>query len=95
MKTASDPFRYAVIGKAMEVHRELGPGLDELFYHELLSTRLAEAGIEHGSRVRESLMHRGQVADIFEADLVFHSKMVTELKCLRGGFDAEHYVHTA
>jgi len=92
MKTESDPFSYAIIGKAMETHRELGPGLDEHFYHDLLSLRLAEAGITHGSRVRESLVHRGQVADIFEADLLFPPKLVAELKCLRGGFDAEHYV---
>jgi GxxExxY protein len=92
MKTESDPFSYAIIGKAMETHRELGPGLDEHFYHDLLSLRLAEAGITHGSRVRESLVHRGQVADIFEADLLFLPKLVAELKCLRGGFDAEHYM---
>jgi len=90
--TVSDPFSYAVIGKAMEIHRELGPGLDEVFYRELLSARLKEAGIEHGSRVRESLVHRGHVADIFEADLLFRPRLVAELKCLRGGFDAEHYV---
>ena len=93
MKTNSgDPFSYAVIGKAMEVHRELGPGLDEIFYHELLSARLREAGISHTSRARESLVHRGQVADTFEADLLFASELVAELKCLHGGFDPEHYV---
>lgn len=92
MKDAGDPFSYAIIGKAMEVHRELGPGVDELFYHELLSTKLRESGIEHLSRARESLVHRGFVADIFEADLLFPSRLAAELKCLRGGFDAEHYV---
>lgn len=88
----SDPFSYLVIGKAMEVHRELGPGVDEIFYHELLSERLRVAGIEHLCRPRQPLLHRGIVADIFEADLVFPSKLVTELKCLRGTFAPEHYV---
>ena len=76
----------------MEVHRELGPGVDEIFYHELLSERLRVAGIEHLCRPRQPLLHRGIVADIFEADLVFPSKLVTELKCLRGTFAPEHYV---
>ena len=92
MKTESDQLSYVIIGKAMETHRELGPGVDEHFYHDLLSLGLAEAGIAHGSRVRQSLVHRGQVADIFGADLLFLPQLVAELKCLRGGFDAEHYV---
>src|SRR5256885_14239246 len=90
--TATDPFSYAVIGKAMEVHRQLGPGLDEIFYHQLLSERLRAAGIEHLFRPRQVLMHRGIVADIFEPDLVFPGKMVAELKCLRGEFESEHYL---
>jgi GxxExxY protein len=88
----SDSFSYAVLGKAMEVHRELGPGVDEIFYHELLSERLRASGIEHLFRPREQLLHRGIVADIFEADLVFPSRMIAELKCLRGTFEPEHYV---
>jgi len=88
----NDPFSYVVIGKAMEVHRELGPGVDELFYHELLSERLNAVGIEHLFRPREQLIHRGMVADLFEPDLVFPGKLVAELKCLRGGFHPEHYV---
>ena len=88
----SDPFSYAVIGKAMEVHRELGPGVDEIFYHELLSERLRAAGIEHLFRPRENLVHRGIIADTFEPDLVFPGQSVAELKCLRGTFDPEHYL---
>jgi GxxExxY protein len=88
----NDPFSYAVIGKAMEVHRELGPGVDEIFYHEFLSERLRASGIEHLCRPREQLVHRGIVADIFEADLIFPGKLAAELKCLRGSFEPEHYV---
>jgi GxxExxY protein len=92
MQETSDPFSYTVIGKAMQVHRELGPGVDEVFYQELLSVRLSEAGVVHERRVRRSLVHRGFTADIFEADLLFPDRMVEELKCLGGGFDPEHYV---
>ena len=88
----NDPFSYAIIGKAMEVHRALGPGVDEVFYHNLLSERLRAAGIEHLSRPREQLIHRGIVADTFEADLVFPVRMIAELKCLRGSFDPESFV---
>jgi GxxExxY protein len=87
-----DPFTYAVIGKAMQVHRELGPGVEEVFYHDLLSQRLKEANIKHESRPRGRLAHRGILADIFEADLLFPGRLVAELKSLRGAFDPEHYV---
>lgn len=87
-----DSFTYAVIGCAMETHRELGPGVDERFYHELLSRKLAAKGIAHVSRAKDNLVHRGIVADTFEADLLFPNALAAELKCLRGGFAPEHYV---
>jgi GxxExxY protein len=76
----------------MEVHRELGPGLDELFYQGLLSRKLLAAGIPHLSKPRQPLLHRGMTADIFEPDLVFSCGLIGELKCLTGEFDGEHYV---
>ena len=86
-----DPFTHAVIGKAMEVHRELGPGLDEVFYHRLLSAKLAAAGIEHALKPRRDLVHRGMLADSFEPDLVFPGRLITELKVLRGTFAPAHF----
>ena len=85
-----DKLSYAVIGKAMQVHRELGPGLDETFYQELLSARLRSAGIAHQSKPRENLVHRGRTADTFEADLVVGAQLVPELKVLRGKFTDDH-----
>lgn len=88
----NDEFTYAVIGLAMEVHRELGPGLDERFYHDLLSSKLTAAGLMQLSRPRRELIHCGLVADVFEPDIVFQEKLVLELKCLTGGFDGEHFL---
>ena len=88
----NDEFTYKVIGLAMEVHRELGPGLDEKFYHDLLARKLVLAGLAHLSRPRRELIHRGLVADVFEADIVFPEKLVLELKCLTGGFEGEHFL---
>jgi len=85
-----DQVSYAVIGEAMRVHRELGPGLDEVFYHELLSERLRHAGIEHLFKPREALIHRGQTADVFEPGLVLPGRLIPELKVLWGGFEPEH-----
>jgi GxxExxY protein len=81
-----------VIGKAMQVHRELGPGLDEHFYHALLSERLREGQIAFESKPRRELLYRGIVADTLEPDLVFPGQLVSELKTLHGDFAPEHYV---
>lgn len=90
MNEINDQFSYAVIGKAMEVHRELGPGLDEAFYHELLAAKLVAAGIPHNNKPRSQLMHRGILADEFEADLIIGNELVAELKVLWGDFVPEH-----
>src|SRR5262245_60706492 len=88
----SDKVTYQVIGLAMWVHRELGPGLHESFYHDLLSAHLSAKGIRHESHAKGKLVHRGIVADQFEADVLLPERLICELKCLHGGFEPEHYV---
>jgi GxxExxY protein len=90
MSEVNDPLSYAIIGKAMETHRELGPGLDELFYHELLAAKLAAAGLAQEKKPRGRLLHRGLVADEFEADFKFGNQLAAELKVLWGDFVPEH-----
>lgn len=92
MKGPMDSLSYAVIGEAMAVHRELGPGVREEFYHRRLAARLKAIGVEHCSKPRRELVHRGCVADVFEPDIVIPSGLVLELKHLVGGFAPEHYV---
>lgn len=91
MQAGDDKLSYAVIGQAMAVHRELGPGLDEFFYHQLLSEKLAVIGIKHEFKPKGQLKHRGIIADEFEADLIIEKQLVLELKALRGPLAAEHY----
>ena len=68
----------------------MGPGLDEVFYHDMLKERLRAAGIPFESKPRAKLLHRGIVADEFEADFLIGRELILELKALRGDFDAEH-----
>jgi len=86
-----DPFTHRIIGHAMATHRALGPGLGEEFYHRDLALRLESNRIEHRSKPRQQLLHRGHIADIFEPDLVFTGRLVVELKSLRGDFAPDHF----
>ena len=86
-----DPLSHLVIGKAMEVHRELGPGIKEEFYHRLLSEKLIAAGVAHQFKPRTQLIYRGQIADEFEPDIVIPNRLIPELKAIRGTFAPNHF----
>jgi GxxExxY protein len=90
MKEDGDRLSYEVIGLAMGCHRELGPGLHEMFYHALLDEKLIAAGIAYSFKPRGQLIHRGIIADEFEADLLVSNELVLELKMLWGNFTPEH-----
>lgn len=54
-----DEYSYDLIGLAMEVHRELGPGLDERFCHQLLASKLDVKDIPYRFKPHGKLIHRG------------------------------------
>ncbi len=85
-----DRLTYLVNGKAMQVHRDIGPGLDEIVYHERLADLLSAAGIEHQFKPRGELIHRGTVADVFEADIIIPGLLCSECKAFRGEFAPDH-----
>lgn len=82
---------YKIIGCAMEVHRKLGPGQTENFYHLALAEALEKKGISFQYKPHNKLVHRGFVTDEFEADLIIEDKIIVELKCNPTGFAPENY----
>ena len=82
---------YEVVGCAMKVHRGIGPGQDEHYYHLGLVETLKQKGIPYQYKPTGDLVHRGMVADQFEADLIVDDKIIPELKVLEAGFADEHY----
>jgi GxxExxY protein len=70
-----------VIGAAIDVHRELGPGLDELDYEEALSLSLTKAGIANERQVPLPIIYKGQKLDCgYRLDILVESALVLELK---------------
>ena len=71
----------AIIEAAIEVHRELGPGLLESVYEVALSHLLTEMGYSNERQVPVSINFRGiKFEEGFKADLIVSKKVVIELK---------------
>ena len=80
---ARDPLSERVIGAAIEVHRELGPGLLESAYEECLAIELEEAGLNLRRQVELPLRYKGRDLDAgYRLDLVVDGQLIVELKCV-------------
>lgn len=72
-----------VIGAAIEVHRNLGPGLLESAYEVCLSRELAGRGIEFQRQVELPVVSKGERLDAgFRIDLLVADVIVVELKAI-------------
>jgi len=74
---------YDVIGAAIEVHRELGPGLLESFYHESMKHELNLRGIQFVSESSIPVFYKNfEVGKGFRFDLFVENCLVVELKAI-------------
>jgi GxxExxY protein len=79
-----DPKTYAVIGAAIEVHRELGCGFLEAVYHEGLAIELAARRIPFVRELVLPVHYKGQLLPVgYRADFVCYEEVIVELKALR------------
>lgn len=70
-----------IIGSAIKVHRELGPGLLESAYEACLSFELADAGIQVETQKSLPVVYKGVSLDCgYRLDLVVENKIILELK---------------
>lgn len=70
-----------VIGLAIEVHRNLGPGLLESVYQQCLSYELSENNVEFKSEYPIPVKYKKINIDCsFRADLIISDNIILELK---------------
>ncbi len=72
-----------IIGAAIEVHRELGPGLLESVYEECLKIELASQGLNVQSQVDLPLIYKGiKIEKYYRIDLLVNDEFIIELKAI-------------
>ena len=70
-----------VIGAAIEVHRELGPGLLEMAYEAALCCELETLDVAYRRQVHLPLKYKGRELNCnFRLDLVIDNQLIIELK---------------
>ena len=70
-----------VLDLCVKIHRELGPGLFESVYENILGYELTKAGLDYQSQVEVSVKYDGKLFEKgFRADLIVARKVLIELK---------------
>lgn len=92
MNTEMNKLTETVIGAAIEVHRDLGPGLLESAYQRALEHELTLRGIRFVAQRVCPITYKGLlIEDAYRLDLLVEDKLVVELKAV----DALADVHEA
>ncbi|ACL73464.1 conserved hypothetical protein [Thioalkalivibrio sulfidiphilus HL-EbGr7] len=78
-----------VVEVAIQVHRDLGPGLMESVYETVLEYELCGLGLRVERQVPIAIEYRGlRFEEGFRADIVVEDKVILELKCVERLNDA-------
>ncbi|HLE62944.1 MAG TPA: GxxExxY protein [Pyrinomonadaceae bacterium] len=81
--TENDPRTYAIIGAAMEVHRQLGCGFAEPIYQEALAIELEGRSIPFDRESRSPVTYKGlRLQRKYRPDFICFSSVIVELKAL-------------
>lgn len=80
---------YKIIGCAMEVHRELGPGFIESVYEAALVEELKNQNLSFQKQFPVQVRYKGKPIKDFQIDLVIEDEIVIELKAIKQIGDVE------
>jgi GxxExxY protein len=74
---------HAIIGAAIDVHRELGPGLLEAVYEECLFHELGRRGVSFERQKPIPAVYKGVKLDCgYRADIVVDGRVIVEIKAI-------------
>jgi GxxExxY protein len=82
---------YEAVGCAIEVHRQLGPGLLESIYEECFCEELTSKSMKFGRQVRIPVLYRNRELEIdLRLDVVVEDLIICELKAVESLLPVHH-----
>lgn len=72
-----------IIGAAIEVHRELGPGFLESIYEEALKVEFMEYEIHYDAQKEIQIKYLGVAVGLHRLDLLVENQIIIELKAVK------------
>jgi GxxExxY protein len=72
-----------IIGAAIKVHKELGPGFLESIYEEALKVELSKNELDVASQMEVQIEYLGVPVGLHRLDLLVQNEVIVELKAVK------------
>lgn len=82
-KHAFENLSEAIIGAAIKVHKELGPGFLESIYEQALKIELSETNLNFECQKEIKIEYHGKEVGTHRLDLVIENSIIVELKAVK------------
>ncbi len=85
-----DQLAHDVIGAAIDVHREIGPGFLESVYQNALCYELGLRNIAYVSQAPVSVIYKGYAVGEGRIDILVENRLIVELKAVEAYEAIQH-----
>ena len=82
-KYSFDKLSETIIGAAIKVHKELGPGFLESIYEEALKIEFSETNLNYECQKEIKIGYHGKEVGTHRLDLIIEEKIIVELKAVK------------